>query len=68
MGKFDIDAQLINESELTLNELSKEIYNESDIPFTYADISLKLKNKQGSGLINKLKKHLNFDIEAPLVF
>ena len=64
MGKFDIDAQLINESELTLNELSKEIYNESDIPFTYADISFKLKNKQGSGLINKLKKHLDFDIEG----
>lgn len=64
MGKFDIDAQQINESKLTLNELSKEIYDESDTPFSCAEIMFKLKNKQGSGLINKLKKHLNFDIEG----
>lgn len=64
MGKYDIDAQLINESKLSLNDLSKEIYDESDTPFSYADISFKLKNKQGSGLINKLKKHLGFDIEG----
>ena len=28
MGKFDIDAQQINEAKLTLNELSKEIEDE----------------------------------------
>ena len=64
MGKYDIDAQLINESELTLKDLSKELYNESDTAFSCTDISFKLKNKQGSGLINKLKKHLDFDIES----
>ena len=64
MGKFDIDALLINESELTLNNLSKEISDESDMPFSYDEIRFKIKNNQGSGLINKLKKHLGFDIEG----
>lgn len=63
MGIFDIDAHLIDESELTLNNLSKEIYDESYIPFSCDEIMFKLKNRQGSGLINKLKKHLDFDIE-----
>lgn len=63
MGKFDINAQLTNESKLTKYDLCKDIHNEIDSSYSFNDIMFKLKNPQGSGLIDKLKKHLNFDIE-----
>ena len=63
MGKFDINAQLTNESKLTKYDLCKDIHNEIDSSYSFNDIMFKLKSPQGSGLIDKLKKHLNFDIE-----
>ena len=63
MGKYDIDAQFMNEANPTLNDLCKEILKETGGQYSDSELLFKFKNKQGSGLINKLKKYLNFDAE-----
>lgn len=56
MGKYDIDAKFKNEADLTLNDLCKEILEETGGgQYSDPEILFKFKNSQGSGLIDKLK-------------
>lgn len=64
MGKYDIHAKYPTEGRLSLNDLLNELEKEYKL---YDDLLIyrdKFKNNDGSGIIDKLKSLLNFDIEA----
>jgi len=64
MGKYDINASLTEGCKLSLNELADEIDKEFNlINTTRENILWKFKNRQGSGLIDKLLSLLQFDVE-----
>ena len=69
MGMFDINSEFDEKEKYTINLLCKEIKNEyydasSSAPYNLG-VSLfnKFKSPDKSGLINKLQKHLKFDLE-----
>ena len=73
MGMFDIDSKFDEKEKYTINLLCEEIRNEyhdasSSAPYNLGDsLFNKFKSPDNSGLINKLRKHLKFDIEKIVV-
>ena len=63
MGKYDIGAELTPECRLSLNDLIVELDEELDLYYDRASYKVKFKNSDKSGLIDKLNRILQFDIE-----
>ena len=76
MGKYDVDSWLRRDTELTIIGLCKEIADElyerkeegEDVKnegkyYKYENLRDKIKNSDGSGIIDKIKNRIGFDIE-----
>ena len=64
MGNFDMNSVFNENMKFSTYELAKELSNESNGKNEMADeIYKKLTNSHGSGLLDKLIKHFDFDME-----
>ena len=61
-GKFDMDSQYNDSLNLTISELCRDI-PDTEKCLSEETVYKKIKSSDGSGLINKLKSKLNFDVE-----
>lgn len=63
MGKFDMTSRCTPDLKITYSELYNDIYSNDDCDsMSQNEFCNKLFNSHGSGIIDQLKKTLNFDI------